>query len=191
MNKKHSLWSPFYILFFINCKIRNFIYFGLKPTLQATFDPAAAAAAAEIKRAVAWDASAGIRAAAAAAAADASGRITVPVSCLSTRPPSRQQQQSAKQEQARSRLAARATARDTRQLVSRGGTSMFLTGEEEEEWAGDTMVLGDEDAREEVLDEAALAAAVRAAVAEAKYQSLLDAEERRLELLKVAARPFH
>ena len=68
---------------------------------------------------------------------------------------------------------------------------MFLTGEEEEEWAGDTMVLGDEGAREEVLDEAALAAAVRAAVAEAKYQSLLDAEERRLELLKVAARPFH
>ena len=68
---------------------------------------------------------------------------------------------------------------------------MFLTGEEEEEWAGDTMVLGDEDAHEEVLDEAALAAAVRAAVAEAKYQSLLDAEERRLELLKVAARPLH
>ena len=62
---------------------------------------------------------------------------------------------------------------------------MFLTGDEEEEWAGDTEVLGDEDAREEVLDEAALAAAVRAAVAEAKYRSLLDAEERRLDLLKV------
>jgi hypothetical protein len=140
----------------------------------------AAAALADRKKKLAWEGSAAARAAAAAAADAKRGRVTVPGSCLSSRPPSRQQQQ----QQHRSGLASRSSVRHS---VSRGA-SMFLTGEEEEEWTKDA-VEGAEEPCAEVS--AAAAAALAAAAAEAaKYQSLIDIEERRFDLLQVHPRFF-
>jgi hypothetical protein len=144
-------------------------------------DPVAAAALADRKNKIAWEGAAAARAAAAAAAAAKRGRVTVPGSCLSSRPPSRQQQQ---QQQQRSGLASRSSVRHS---VSRGA-SMFLTGEEEEEWNKDA-VEGAEEPCAEVS--AVTAAALAAAAAEAaKYQSLIDIEERRFDLLQVHIRFF-
>jgi hypothetical protein len=155
--------------------------------LQATFDPLAAAAADDRKRVLAWEATAQQRAAAAAVSDAARGRVTVPSSCLSTRPPSRQQlQQQQLQQQQRSRISRTST----RQSVSRGGASMFLTGEEEvlngEEEKQEEEEEGEEEEEEEDASclevSNALAAAAAAA---AKYKSLIDAEERRFGLVQL------
>ena len=65
---------------------------------------------------------------------------------------------------------------------------MFLTGEEEEEWIKDAV----EEAEEPCAEVSAVAAAALAAAAAeaAKYQSLIDIEERRFDLLQVHPRFF-
>jgi hypothetical protein len=157
---------------------------------QSALDPAAWSAAAQFSQ---KDATADELETADASGIDR-GRITVPGSCLSTRPPSRQQLLQLKLPRVNHKLqqplktcsSSRVSSSSGRKLMSRGGASMFLTGEEE-------------DAEEEEMEEAGVDViaksldspkAAAAAAAAVKYQSLIDVAQRRFNLLQVAETKF-